>query len=249
MFTNSWGTVPESDSNVPSLAGLTSGQRSSMAELILLQRSGLQQFTRIPFGNRKLVQRRLITLEAWLRPWSVFQRYLDRLRAEWNAIDMYLPATVHAAVDLGCGMGGIDEFVVARYQTVIEKVYLVDLDGIDRSIRYGFGANSGRYGRLDLTVAYLTARGVPLSLLNKINVEVDALPSRELQLVLSFKSWGFHYPIETYLEYVGEHLSRDGVVITDVRHGTDGLDRLRDLFSVRAISREANFDRVVCSRA
>ena len=54
-------------------------------------------------------------------------------------------------------------------------------------------------------------------------------------VVISIISWGFHYPVSTYLEDVHEALVPGGVAILDIRNGTDGVAALRRRFHVEQI--------------
>lgn len=67
--------------------------------------------------------------------------------------------------------------------------------------------------------------------------------------MLSLISWGFHYPVSTYLDRVRELLSDDGVLILDLRRDTGGLEDLRRAFRQVEIVRSADkFDRVLARK-
>jgi hypothetical protein len=53
---------------------------------------------------------------------------------------------------------------------------------------------------------------------------------RSVDLVISTISWGFHYPISLYVESVARIMSNGGVLLVDIRKGTDGLEELERQF-------------------
>ncbi len=77
------------------------------------------------------------------------------------------------------------------------------------------------------------ANGVPaacIQLLEATDTRTILVPT-SVHLVLSLLSWGFHYPVHIYLDQVYQLPSPDGIVILDVRKGTDGVPKLRQRFS------------------
>ena len=60
---------------------------------------------------------------------------------------------------------------------------------------------------------------------NKIDIH------QRLDLVISLISWGFHYPVSTYLDRVYELLQKNGCLIIDLRKNTEGLKELEWKFS------------------
>merc|ERR1712151_810327 len=51
--------------------------------------------------------------------------------------------------------------------------------------------------------------------------------THSVDLVLSIKSWGFHYPIEMHLAQITRILKPAGVIMVTLRRGTGGLRALR----------------------
>ena len=74
---------------------------------------------------------------------------------------------------------------------------------------------------------------------NEIRVEA------KFDLVLSLISWGFHYPVETYLARVHEILRPGGHLIMDVRKKTDGMDQIRARFeTVEVLVDSKKYERI-----
>ena len=70
-----------------------------------------------------------------------------------------------------------------------------------------------------------------------------------MELVISLISWGFHYPIQTYLDQVFALLAKGGTMIIDVRKQTEGLDMLGKRFAkVDVILEKSKYWRVLASK-
>jgi hypothetical protein len=68
-------------------------------------------------------------------------------------------------------------------------------------------------------------------------------------IIISTYSWGFHYPVDTYLDEVASKLAPSGVLILDIRHNTPGEDFLRAQgWTVEFITNEIKSRRAVCRR-
>lgn len=85
---------------------------------------------------------------------------------------------------------------------------------------------------LELAAKFLVLNGVAPQDIHLC--EVDAWKIQDgapFDLVISRKSWGFHYPIEEYLEDVVGSLGRKAVVIADVRSDQGGEAKLSESFN------------------
>ncbi|MGK0448192.1 MAG: SAM-dependent methyltransferase, partial [Polaribacter sp.] len=54
--------------------------------------------------------------------------------------------------------------------------------------------------------------------------------NKKFDLIISIISWGFHYPVETYLDEVFDNLKPGGTLIVDVRKDSNGLELLTTKF-------------------
>ena len=80
----------------------------------------------------------------------------------------------------------------------------------------------------------------------EVNEKYVIKAPREMDLVVSLISWGFHYPLSTYLDQVYGLLKTRGHLIIDLRHGHDVLEELKSKFSsVTKISKSKNSCRVL----
>jgi hypothetical protein len=72
---------------------------------------------------------------------------------------------------------------------------------------------------------------------------------REVDLALSLRAWGFHFPVETYLPAVMNALRPGGWLIIDVRPGTGGEAALRRAaLEVAEIKSKPKYLRLACRK-
>lgn len=142
----------------------------------------------------------------------------------------HLPTNVNSIFDIGCGMAVLPVLLANHYQ-ISNALHLLDGDG--------HGTQVGGYSTVPILPWNNVEVGVEVAMQNLSGqrarliwqwqpAHVDGIESRSIDLVTSFRSWGHHYPIRTYLELVKRVLTPRGHVITDIRNGTDGLQVLTD---------------------
>lgn len=150
--------------------------------------------------------------------------YAERIVREFAQIEPYLPSRAASFVDIGSGVAAID-ILVAKHMAA-HTVHLVDGDGTnDRKV--SFGDHVKAWANVEIGAAMVRANTGPISIVTH-PAEPDALLGIRARLVLSLKSWGHHYPIETYLQKIKGILlsAHPGALILDIRNGTDGREKL-----------------------
>ena len=210
--------------------------------LILYQRSEYQSNARKLLRNiarkislltqfDKTYNRRVVTNDAEVK--RISKLYMSDMYQIYSDISDFLPKTVENILDIGCGMGGIDLFLYKHYQQEV-KIHLLDSHCVDDTINIGFHSNAvdfSFYNDFQLSTDYLSGNGVSIDDINTINIKTQDFPSEhKFELIVSLLSWGFHYPLATYLGEVFDCLADDGVLILDIRDGTEGLIELSDVF-------------------
>lgn len=189
----------------------------------------------------------VVPIEARLRKARVKELFNQDLAHEYESIRTALPEQCSAILDIGCGIGGIDVLLNRHYAARQPTFYLLDKTQVD-SVYYGFKSRGAFYNSLEVAKEVLTANGVA----SENVVLVQATDDNRIEiagpidLVISLISWGFHYPVGTYLERVHELLRPGGYLILDVRRGTGGDAVLRNKFAtVRPIEETEKYTRVV----
>jgi SAM-dependent methyltransferase len=172
------------------------------------------------------------------------QRYEADLAVELAAFERYLPDTPPTVMDIGCGLGGIDVLISRHYGHEASFV-LIDRDEFAPHPYYGFRQIGAAYNSLDETRSFLRSNGVVAESLTTVNVAVEPFPQdARVDVVLSLLSWGYHYPIEAYLDDVCRVLCPGGMLIVDIRKGTDGVAVLSERFELETVAEDPKSQRV-----
>lgn len=145
-----------------------------------------------------------------------FTNYRLRMDVEFKKLREYVFVDTMVSLDIGCGIGGVD---IELAKMGVGIVHLLDGDGT--GVRENGLKGAGKpWGDVTLAQDFVAAN-VKKSCCVKSHYPwvpfVDAV-----DVVVSLKSWGHHYPIETYLDLVKRALPIGGRVITDIRNGTNG---------------------------
>lgn len=222
---------------------------------ILFQRTKFLKF------NRTFVYRVLDQLFPKFHNWAVGMEarfgkervkslYAQEMKNEFLTLVDALPKQCSALLDIGCGIAGVDAFLYRHFSQQegdSTHVYLLDKTEIEDKVYYQFNDKTAFYNSLDLAQATLTESGVPAESVhlksatddNQIDIE------QPLDLVLSLRSWGYHYPVETYLDNAYDRLAIGGVLILDLSRGNTGMEVLKAKFgNARIIQTGESHDRV-----
>lgn len=119
--------------------------------------------------------------------------------SEMNTFKEYLPKSVRNIMDVGCGLGIININLNKFYDTK-PNFFLIDKNRIDLKIKYGFSSNYESYNNLDETRKILLNNNLDKNCFKLLNAEKKIYINQKIDLVISLKSMGYHYPFENYLE-------------------------------------------------
>jgi SAM-dependent methyltransferase len=174
-----------------------------------------------------------VRIEGLLRRRSVAPAYAADVQQEFASLAPHLPAPCRAVLDIGCGVAGVDVPLFASRSSEITDLYLLDRTTTAPRIFYGFAADGAFYNSLAVARRLLEDNGVPPGVIHLLEATPDGqIPiGRQLDLVISLISWGFHYPVATYLERVHALLRPAGRLILDVRKGLQGERELAKRFA------------------
>ncbi len=160
----------------------------------------------------------IINIESFFTRNIVARLFSEEMNREYESMKPYLPQKVSAILDIGCGVAGIDALLYRHYLHQDPEMYLIDKTEMPNKIYYSYNEKGCYYNSLDISKNILTMNGVPPRKIfleeareNKIGF------NQRFDLVISLLSWGFHYPLSTYLDEVYEKMSSGGVLIIDVR--------------------------------
>jgi hypothetical protein len=188
---------------------------SKSRKLLLLQRNNLlsekQKFLRKKFGRMFFTN---IFINFYQNK-NIAQMTEELFQKEINTIQKFLPHKVTNIMDVGCGLGIINIFLNRIYKNEA-NFYLLDKNRIDTKIKYGFNSDYESYNNLNETKKILLENGIKNNRINIHNVDLDINIKKKIDLVISLKSMGYHYPFENYLQLFKKCCSDDVTFIFDI---------------------------------
>lgn len=156
--------------------------------------------------------------EARARREDIFNGALQEICCEYIPVQQQL-ATIGFAptsvIDIGCGQALPDLFLHADFKP---RFTLVDIEQTDAQYHFWAAEGSG-YASLDDARALLKENGVAATKIKTINPrktprKMDGVTG---DMLISFYSCGFHYPIDDYADLMVETVRNGGVVVLDLR--------------------------------
>jgi SAM-dependent methyltransferase len=204
---------------------------------IVLQRPayGWPGSRRIRVG-RGLYERHVMPRVERRRRDAVAQAYWEGMLEDYESLKPYLPERATSILDIGCGLAGIDLMLYRHYPEAPPAVALLDRDGVSDQVYYGYEPEAAHYASLELARRFLIENGVPSDAVTTFDSDTDGYPSdRRFDFIVSVVSWGFHYPLETYLADVDRTLSEGGILVIDVREGTNAEQKLQAIGEVETV--------------
>jgi hypothetical protein len=207
-------------------------------ELVLLQRTSLikdsrskiiKRLSRIGLGKS---YEEMVKEQSLQNNNQISNDYYTEIKKVFLNIKNHIPRNTQSILDIGSGLAGLEIFLWFLLEKNYPKIYLLDKTKKEEKIWYEFRTNGAFYNSLDLAKKNLISNGVKPSKINLIEAPDNGIIKeiRDIDLVISTISWGFHYPVELYLDSVISIMSKRGVLILDIRKNTGGLEALTSKF-------------------
>lgn len=168
------------------------------------------------------------------------KQYGEEIARTYETFCKYLPKHVDDILDVGSGMAGIDVYLGKCYPNA--RLHLLDKQGISEDINSGFKPHAedfSHYNDFNLALNLLRENGVENEIIFQDLLTSPEIPNITFGVVVSLLSWGFHYPISTYTPRC------DGIMVVDVRRGTNGELELEKFGHVTVIHERQKYRRVV----
>ena len=194
----------------------------------------------------------MIEIEAKIRSKKIIELYFRDMKSEYESFQNCLPDKCSRILDIGCGIAGIDVFLNEHYSDKTMEFYLLDKSEVAEDVYYSYKEKGAFYNSLNLAKAVLVNAGIDQNHVHLIEATEhnDINTNCNMDLVLSLISWGFHYPIGTYLDKVYNLLNEGGKLILDIRKGTDGLKLISNRFTkYRSILETNKFIRICAAKS
>lgn len=153
---------------------------------------------------------------------------------DFEMIQKFLPYSALNVLDIGCGLGLInlalnDTFNQCNFH-LLDKTQELNTEKIS-----GFNEKYTFYNSLPAAKTILCKNGIDEDRIHIYEVEdenIDSLKKKKFDVILSFLSCGWHYSVDVYKDLILSSLSDDGVVILDIRHNTDELEKAKEFLSL-----------------
>ncbi len=140
-----------------------------------------------------------------------------------------------SASDIGCGYALFDYFLWREFGC---ELTLIDLEQSEDR-HFGYKERGAAYSNLATARRFLLSNGVEEGAIRLRNPATDDLfRDPPVDLAVSFISCGFHYPVDTYLDYFDRQVAPAGGVIVDfrARKAREGAEKLRELGQVSVLT-------------
>lgn len=162
---------------------------------------------------------RNMTSTSWLNTWTT-PNYIKKKEHSFNIVNNYLqelsyiPETI---LDIGCGLAYETEYFQKKYNS---DIYLLDddfdnnSDNQDRDVFFGPADTLKFYSNLkDLFNSY-KERNLRYNFIYAKNPIIRE--DLKFNLIYSNRSYGFHYPVETYTNLIKKHSDHKTIIILDL---------------------------------
>lgn len=168
-------------------------------------------------------------------------------REDFETYAKYLPKKCESIVDIGCGIGIQNIPLLEKYPNA--ELLMIDKTKTEENIWYGYQNEGAFYNNLELAYKTMIDNKFTNVRMQQAKDGLIAAPDNSVDLVTSFISWGFHYPVETYLKEVIRVMKPGATLIVDVRHNTNGIVYLSSEFEcVIIINCFEKYSRVICKK-
>jgi SAM-dependent methyltransferase len=164
-----------------------------------------------------------VNLKSFFFSSAIKSEFSRDMESEYSKLKQHLPQDANSVLDIGCGVAGVDVFISNHYNNKI-NIFLVDKTEIDKNVYYHYEKRGSFYNSLNIAKSLLEINGIDS---HKINLQ-EATENNKISfekkfdIVISLISWGFHYPVSTYLDEVYNKMNKNGILILDVRKNTNG---------------------------
>lgn len=155
-------------------------------------------------------------MNEWITLWKS-ERYRTLKTNNFNAIDNFLKTPPKRILDIGCGYAFESEMFQKKYQT---DLYLLDstIDNtidIQRQTNYGPANQFSFYNTVNTLTESYNQRNMNYMFIDSNNINLEN--TLKFDVIYSFLSCGFHYPADTYKQFITKHSDKKTIIILDLR--------------------------------
>lgn len=158
--------------------------------------------------------------------------YQAKKQVGFDALDAYLKVPPVRILDIGCGLAWESRLFNAKYNT---EIWLMDGDVESNKNKHPEKANHGKWHNnpdtllfyhgldfLDQQLKQANVTNYHLVDVNNINIPGDV----KFDVITSWLSCGFHYPVSTYKDLILKHSHENTVIAMDLRLTKQSVNRM-----------------------
>lgn len=169
--------------------------------------------------------------ERWLNGIWQSKEYEDAKQTSFKLIDSFLTTAPVNILDIGCGLAFESEMFQKKYNS---NLYLLDGDFEDsknatRDRKYGSSDSMGFYSKISNLKNSFDQRKIKYNFIDANNIQISL--GIKFDLVYSNISCGYHYPLNTYENFLKDHTDKNSIMIFDI-HSRYFKEQIEDLFEV-----------------
>ena len=178
--------------------------------------------------NRLIVKLDKVSKLGWAAD-RALDDYKRRTFEEFEQIEPILRKgrKIESILDIGCGLAGLSALIARQFD--IFDISLIDGDSEDISQRFvGFSNDIPKPWNSVIDGCEMMAANCPDAIISTYTPRSwsDVEFPEKFDLITSFKSWCHHYPFEAYADILQTNLKHGGLLIVDIRQGTDAFGKI-----------------------
>ena len=154
--------------------------------------------------------------KEWLNIWKS-KEHIDKKHSMFTIVDQYIKKPPTCILDIGCGLAVESEMFQKKYNC---DLYLLDGDfdstsSRARKVNYGTVESMAFYSKINDLKESWNDRGLSYTFIDANNLNITT--NVKFDVVYSFESCGFHYPITTYKDFLKKYTTDSTIFVFDIR--------------------------------
>ena len=159
-----------------------------------------------------------LKLECLARRNQIISRAMREIEAEVDQLRPFIRQ--HSSIcDIGCGLAIHDAILCRDYN--VDNLLLIDIEESDKIYHY-YSRNGAGYASLSSAKDLVNSMS-PTTSIATLNPRIRDLGAIEqkFDLITSYISCGFHYPVDLYVDFFRSRLESSGRLFLDLRKQRD----------------------------